>query len=311
MGIIDDIMPIEIIFLGSGGGRFATIYQGRSTGGVYIKGPGTYLHVDPGPTAAWQMAQVGLDPTQTDAILISHCHPDHYSDAEVLIEGMTEGTTKKRGVLIGSQSVMDGYDGMGPAVSEYHKKAVKRVETAEPGSEWEFNGFKITATYSKHTDPSTIGFKFETEHGTISYIADTDLTQKVIDAHKGSRLLIMSTTRPLYSKIPFHLSTEDAAYILDHVTPEMAILTHFGLKSLKEGPRLQADWVTKKSGIKTYAAEDLMHVTFGETISVKFPPVNRNNKNNNHRYGRSGGGRQRRSKSHNNNNKQHQKKQQQ
>lgn len=274
---------IDIIFLGSAGGRFATIYQGRSTGGVYLIGSSN-IHIDPGPTAVWQMAQIGLDPTQTDIILISHCHPDHYSDAEVLIEGMTEGTTKKRGILIGSESVLEGYDGMGPAVSPYHQKAVKAVETARPGKDWNFNGITIKATYSKHTDPSTIGFKFETEFGTISYIADTDLTQKVINAHKGSRLLIMSTTRPLYSKIPFHLSTEDSAYVLSHVKPEMAILTHFGLKTLKEGPRLQADWVTKKSGIKTIAAEDLMRVSFGKDISVKFPKK---------QYKKHGGGRRR------------------
>lgn len=274
---------LELIFLGTGGGRFATIYQARSTGGLYLKGSKN-IHIDPGPTAVHQMKQVNLDPTKTDVIMISHCHPDHYTDAEVLIEGMTEGTTKKRGILVGSKSVMQGYEGIGPAVSAYHQGAVSKSMTAEVGDSYDFGDIKVKATFSKHTDPSSVGFRFTTDQGDISYISDTDLTQKVINAHKGSRLLIMSTTRPLYSKIPFHLSTEDAAYIVDHIKPEVAILTHFGLKSIKEGTKLQSEWVTKKTGIKCVAGSDLMTVKIGKKISIH--PFQRSNHRNGNRSSR-------------------------
>jgi len=215
------------------------------------------------------MAQYHLDPAKTDALLISHCHPDHYTDAEVLIEGMTEGTTKKRGMLIGSKSVLKGHDGIGPAISNYHQSAVKEVRVASPGDEFLIGGTKVVATFAKHTDPTTVGFKFETEFGTLSYISDTDITQRMIDAHKGARLLIVATTRPLYSKIPFHLSTEDAAMVISQIKPDMAILTHFGLKTIKEDPRLQAEWIYKKSGVETLAAEDGMKVQFAKAISVQ------------------------------------------
>ena len=42
---------VRITFLGTGGGRFATIYQARATGGFYIE-DGRNLHVDPGPGAS-------------------------------------------------------------------------------------------------------------------------------------------------------------------------------------------------------------------------------------------------------------------
>lgn len=270
---------MNLIFLGTAGGRFATIYQPRSTGGIYLRASAN-VHVDPGPSALWRMAQYHIDPSKTDAILISHCHPDHYSDAEVLIEGMTEGTTKKRGMLVGSESVINGNDGIGPAISSYHQSAVKEVRVAKPGDEFQLNSLKVTATFAKHTDPTTVGFKFATEFGTLSYISDTDITQRMIDAHKGSRLLIIATTRPLYSKIPFHLSTEDAAMVVSQIKPEMAILTHFGLKTIKEDPRLQADWVTKKSGVQTIAAEDGMKVQFAKDISLQDPGQKKDKKSN-------------------------------
>ncbi|MDH3366035.1 MAG: MBL fold metallo-hydrolase, partial [Thermoplasmata archaeon] len=93
---------VRITFLGTGGGRFATIYQARATGGFYIE-DGRNIHVDPGPGALVRMRSVGLDPMNTHAILISHCHPDHYMDAEILIEAMTEGGTRKQGVLEASR----------------------------------------------------------------------------------------------------------------------------------------------------------------------------------------------------------------
>ena len=42
---------IEIVLLGTGGGRFATITQKRCTGGMRIIGEGSNLHLDPGPGA--------------------------------------------------------------------------------------------------------------------------------------------------------------------------------------------------------------------------------------------------------------------
>ncbi len=257
----------QLIFLGTGGGRFATIYQTRSTGGLYYRGD-VNLHIDPGPTALSQLKRYNLDPTRTNAILVSHCHPDHYNDAEILMEGMTEGTTVKRGTLVASKSVLEGTDEIGPAISEYHKRVVQEVIKAEPEGECEIKGMKVTFTPSKHTDPTTVGFKLTNDWGTISYIADTDLTQAVVDAHRGSRLLIMASTRPLYGKIPFHLSTEDSAHIIGEIEPELAILTHFGLKVLREKPKMQSDWITKKTGIKTFAAYDGMRVELGDTPRV-------------------------------------------
>ncbi|MCE5296700.1 MAG: MBL fold metallo-hydrolase, partial [Euryarchaeota archaeon] len=70
-----------LTFLGTGGGRFSTIYQVRGTGGLYVK-DGANIHIDPGPGAAVNMAKLKMDPAKTDVLLISHCHPDHYSDAE-------------------------------------------------------------------------------------------------------------------------------------------------------------------------------------------------------------------------------------
>ena len=56
-----------LTFLGTGGGRFATIYQVRATGGMYVKDVAR-VHIDPGPTALYNMSRLHLDPAKTDAV---------------------------------------------------------------------------------------------------------------------------------------------------------------------------------------------------------------------------------------------------
>ncbi|MCG2826607.1 MAG: MBL fold metallo-hydrolase, partial [Thermoplasmatales archaeon] len=126
----------------------------------------------------------------------------------------------------------------------------------------------IISTSSFHSDPTTVGFKIKTKNGIISYISDTELQQKIVDEHRDARILILCVTRPLKSRIKWHICTEDAAEIIGKIKPELAVITHFGMKILEEDPKYQAGWIQKNTGIKTIAAEDGMRIKIGEGIEV-------------------------------------------
>jgi phosphoribosyl 1,2-cyclic phosphodiesterase len=255
----------SITFLGTGGGRFATIYQIRATGGIYIN-DGARVHLDPGPSALMNMRRLALDPAKTDAVLISHCHPDHYADAEMLIEGMTKGGFKLTGTLAGSISAIQGTEGFSPAVSDYHRSITAGVVTAVPGESFEIKGMKVEVTPTSHSDPSGVGFRFHTSTGIVSYVGDTELFPRLVDAHRGCRVLVLNLTRPLGSRIPKHLCTEDAAELASALRPEVVLLTHFGMKLVHEGVKHQAEHIENASGSRTLAAEDLMTVHVGKSI---------------------------------------------
>ena len=265
---LEECRLTEIIFLGTGGGRFATIFQPRSTGGIYFT-DGVNIHIDPGPGALVRMHDEGLDPTKTDAILVSHGHPDHYSDAEVLIEAMTRGCRESKGIIAGSKSVILGDKNYASRISGYHLEQPGTRKSLSPGDTLHIVEVHITATKAFHTDPTTIGFKMKLREGIVSYISDTAFNREVIAAHRDARLLIISVTRPLGGRIRGHLCTEDAADIIKEIKPEIALLTHFGLKVIDKGPEKQAAWIQEKTGIQTIAAEDRMHVHFGKEIEIK------------------------------------------
>ena len=260
----------RLTLLGTGGGRFATVTQERATGGLYLE-DGMSIHIDPGPGSLVMMRRAKLDPMRTDGILVSHCHPDHYTDAEVLLEAMTNGTHTKRGFLGGSRSVLEGDGTIGPAISAYHRSAVEVVRVLSPGDEFEVGRVAVRATPASHSDGTTVGFRIATSNGEVGYIPDTTLTDEVIEANSGVRVLIVPLTRPLRARIDHHLCTEDAADLVAATQPELAVLNHLGLKILREDPQMQAEWIAKKSGVRTVVGEDLMRIRLDEWLTVKGP----------------------------------------
>ncbi|WP_400207638.1 MBL fold metallo-hydrolase [Candidatus Methanomassiliicoccus intestinalis] len=258
----------RLTFLGTGGGRFATMYQTRATGGIYLA-DNIKLHLDPGPSALHNMKCAAIDPAKTDGLLLSHCHPDHYSDAEVLVEGMSKGGIVKRGALIGSESVILGEGEFDSPISTYHKSICSRVSAVTAGDRFRIGNTVIDATPTQHSDPYGVGFRIHTRNGIVSYVSDSEITDKVVAAHRGARVLILNLTRPLGAKVPYHLCTEEAALFAREIVPEMVLLTHFGMKLLREGVNKQVKYIKEHSGTRVIAAEDLMRVSIGKDITVK------------------------------------------
>jgi len=264
------LTEIEIVFLGTGGGRFATITQKRRTGGIRILSKGVNAHLDPGPGALVYSLNMNLDPQKISALLVSHSHPDHYTDAEVLVEAMTHGTTKKRGTLAAARSVLFGNEVCEMAVSKYHQGLVERLIEAKPGVEFEMGNIKVVVCRAKHSDPDTVGFRFETpDLGDFAYTSDTEYFEEMGKIYEGVRLLVLCVLRPSATPWKGHMTTDDAIRVVEGVKPEMAVLTDFGMQMIFKGPDDEAKLVEEKSGVPTVAAKDEMRVRMGEKIQVE------------------------------------------
>jgi len=263
---------LQLILLGTGGGRFATITQKRRTGGIRILHEKVNIHLDPGPGALVYSLDAGLDPQKINGILISHCHPDHYNDAEVFIEAMTRGMTRKRGVLAAAHSVLYGDQQCEPSISKYHQQMPEQVVDAKPGTSFNISSIHISAAKAKHTDPDAVGFRFETPNlGDIAYTSDSEYFEGIGRSYQGVRLLLLCVMRPTGSPWKGHMTTDDAVKIIEEAKPEMAVLTHFGMQMIFKGPASEAKLMQQKTGIPTIAAIDSMRILVGDEISVETP----------------------------------------
>jgi phosphoribosyl 1,2-cyclic phosphodiesterase len=262
---------ITLDFLGTGGGRFVMISQRRRTAGIRISQGDTQIHIDPGPGALVFSNLAGMNPNMLDGLIITHCHPDHYTDAEVFIEAMTHGTRAKLGVLAATKSVLRGAENIGPSISKYHQGIVRDLIELYQGTSFNVGDLEFTATEAKHSDPFSVGLRLITNWGSIGYTSDTGYYDGLADSYNDLRLLILCTMWPRNNPIKIHLNTDEALKIINEVKPEACILTHFGMRMLNAGPEKEAGYLSKQTNLPVYAAIDGMRVTINEEIILKGP----------------------------------------
>jgi ribonuclease BN (tRNA processing enzyme) len=249
---------MEIVFLGTGGGRINLIKQLRATGGFRINSESANIQVDPGPGALVHSNKNKQDPLKLDCIIVTHNHTDHVSDAQVMIEAMTGYCLKKRGVFIASKEVFDDN-----GISSWHQTRPKEVWKAEPGKKRFETGkgsFEIEIINMKHEELSTFGFKLYIDGKVIGHISDSEYVESFGKDFAGCDILIVNVIKPESDKYSGHLTSSDLAKVLKEAKPKQAVVTHLGLKMLKMGPSNEAKKIEDASGIKTIAAKDGMRI---------------------------------------------------
>ncbi len=260
---------MELVFLGTGGGRFVLSTQRRRTGGFLLKGDGFQIHCDPGPGALVNAWKAKESPMKTKYVFVSHQHTDHYNDAPAVIEAMTEGTREKKGVLVGSRMFIQGWEDETPGITNFHKSLVERVIVAEPGRKEKFEDFEVSFTSTVHGEPTGIGFVFDFEDLKLGYTSDTCYYPGMEDYFNGVDILILNTISPDLSHFGEIMTLGDAVQIVSKVKPKLAILTHFGMRALRFGPEKMAGILAEKTGVRSLAARDFMKLNLKEELEKK------------------------------------------
>ncbi len=250
---------VKLVFLGSGGGRYAMATQARATGGFRIDMDGVNIHVDPGPGALVRAKEYGVNIKNTDVVMVSHVHLDHSNDCNVLIDAMTEGAKNPKGILIGSISAVQGYDSNSPALMKLYLKSLENTVVMKAGDSTNLKDIKVKATPTKHSDATCVGFRIEGSK-TISYTSDTEYFPELKKYHKNADLLIINMLRPDNDTWPMHMNLEDAIKLIKETEPKLCVLQHFGMKVIDRGPEKQAQKAAKETGAKVIAAGDGMTI---------------------------------------------------
>ncbi|HSB46774.1 MAG TPA: MBL fold metallo-hydrolase [Candidatus Bilamarchaeum sp.] len=252
---------MEIVFLGTGGGRINLLKQVRGTGGFRINSKSANIHVDPGPGALLHSLKNGQDPMKLDAVVVSHNHTDHVTDARVLIEGMTGYALKKRGILIASKVSLDPQEG---GIGRFHLGLVPEVYSAVFREKKEFRtekgSFTVEIFPMKHEEPSTFGFKLSMDGAVLGYISDTEYDEGFGKDFAGCDLLLINCLKPESDRYAGHLTSSGAIKILKEARPNSCVITHLGMKMLQIGPAKEAERIERESGVKTVAAKDGMKI---------------------------------------------------
>lgn len=250
-----------IKFFGTGGARFVVSRQLRATGGMWVHYRETDLYVDPGPGAIVRInsSREPFDPSRLDGIVLTHKHIDHSNDVNVLIEAMTEGGFKKRGVVFcPTDALLED-----PVILRYVQGYVERIEFLREGGTYTLKELSFS-TPLRHMHPvETYGLLFHLPKK-IALIADSRYFEGLAESYRAEILIVNVLRSRSTDRLDTidHLSIEDFVKIVREVKPEAAIMTHFGMQLIREKPHLIAERLRKETGINILAAYDGMKFEF-------------------------------------------------
>jgi phosphoribosyl 1,2-cyclic phosphodiesterase len=252
-----------IKFIGTAGARFVVMKQLRASGGVWLSSGETNLYIDPGPGALVRClhSKPKLDPAALDGILLTHKHLDHSGDVNVMIEAMTDGGFKKRGILFAPGDALEG----DPVVFKYLRDYVKEIVALKEKRDYRI-GDIVFSTGQKHRHGvETYGLNFRIASRTVSWITDTRFFPDLPDLYRGEVLIIhVVRLNPIGDDSIDHLSMEDVKTILKKAKPKLTVLTHFGMTMIQAKPWVVAAELEKELKMRIVAASDGLKLNLEE-----------------------------------------------
>lgn len=178
-----------------------------------------------------------------------------------MIEAMTEGGFKKRGVLFAPRDALEE----DPVVLKYLRGYVERIEILKEDSEYRVGEILFKTTIRHRHPVETYGFNFKLSPYSLSWITDTRFFPEILKLYKGEILIIhVVRLKPVGEEPIDHLSIEDVKTILHKIRPKLTVLTHFGMTILRAKPWEVAAQLEKEFGTKVIAASDGLKIELEE-----------------------------------------------
>jgi len=269
---------MDIVFLGTGGGRFNLVCQQRRTAGFRINGPITF-HIDPGPGALSASLEFSQAAERIDYILSTHNHIDHVNDAGLMVEAMTGGALRRRGGIIAPKSVLVADEYGERAISSYHLEKLCEKIVAKPGKPFKVSRNGASAEISpfkvRHEDSTGFGFTLRMAGVCIGYTSDTEYYKGLSRHLSGCDILIANNLKASEDEIPGHLCSGTTARLLSECKPGLAVITNLGMGIIQKGPQKEAEKISTKSGVETIAAQDGLRIALPSLAQSILPPLPR------------------------------------
>ena len=235
------------------------IKQLRSSAGLWVSYEGANLLIDPGPgcIVRCNSSRPKMDPGKLDGILLTHRHLDHSNDINVMIEAMTEGGFKKRGVVFLPKDAIV----KDPVILKHLRNAAEDIVILKANKKYRLKAIEFQAPCRQEHSVETYGLRFNFPGcdvaKKVSLISDTRYFEGLKSLYKAD-VIILNVV--FYDERPEieHLSLSGARKLISEIKPKAAVITHFGMSMLKNKPAMIAKSLSEELGIRVIAAYDGM-----------------------------------------------------
>jgi ribonuclease BN (tRNA processing enzyme) len=212
----------------SSGGRYHSCYlldtaQGR-------------LMLDCGANSPLALKRAGIEMASIDAIVISHCHGDHFGGVPfLLLDRMFIERGPKPVEILGPPGIAprttDLFEALYPSLSSFPKDFEILYRELEPRHASSWRGIQISAYEVEHYSGSpSLALSISDGAKRFAFSGDSAWCDGVIEAGRGADLYLIECTT-FSTKTPVHLDYLTLAekfgaigakrYLLTHMSPEM------------------------------------------------------------------------------------------
>jgi ribonuclease BN (tRNA processing enzyme) len=183
---------MHVQFIGCGdafgsGGRFNTCF--------HVAGARTNFLVDCGASSLVAMKKLGIDRNMIDLILITHFHADHFGGiAFFVLDAQLVGKRTRPLVIAGPPGLPDWYARLFAATFPGERRLPFELSLREVaiGERNDIGGLAVTPYHVRHDDKAgpCLAYRIEVEGKTLCYSGDTEWTDVLLEAARGSDLFI-------------------------------------------------------------------------------------------------------------------------
>lgn len=194
---------VELVVLGGSG---AWPRAGQPCSGYLVEHAGFRLLVDPGYGVMGELLR-HCDPTEVDAVLVSHGHPDHCADLNPLLRARVLGPTRCAALpVLAPDGALDALLALDPIEAVAAGADVRPVGS---GDKIILGPLTVIVAELRH-HVTTLGFRIVSDDGCVLvYTADSGESSDRVDLARNAGLLIAEASYPSGTPV------EDARYLSD------------------------------------------------------------------------------------------------
>ena len=229
----------------------------------------TQIHVDPGPGALVRaLSEVPpCNPRELGGIALSHKHLDHAGDVNALVEAMTSGGFRPRGVLLAPRDALEGE----PVVLPYAQRFVERIDIAqERGGPYRIGAVEVRTSVRHIHAVETYGLHFRSKSCTVSYLPCGRYFEGLATDYALHRpdVLVINVLRYRDGMDVDHITFDQAKELIAQIGAPVTVMQHFGTKMLEQNPQRLAQELEDALQRRVLAAYDGMRLDIDVEVAA-------------------------------------------